>query len=129
MKEGEVQDNRTLFEIMKDDPHITYREAEKLREGVRLRNEASAAVVKKAGTCMTAAMREDRGELDLTLQIDNLKEKYKIKNPRLMAPLIAKFPRRAITPKGAPTNIKTMLAMGIENFLFSSTKYLFFLFV
>ena len=30
----------------------------------------------KEGTCITAAMREDRGNLDLTLQIEKLEEKY-----------------------------------------------------
>ena len=40
MKEGEEQDNPTLFEIMKDDPDITYNEATKVQEGIRLDGEA-----------------------------------------------------------------------------------------
>ena len=50
MKEGEEQDNPTLFEIMKDDPNKTYREAEKLQEDVRL---------KKEGVCITGALKKD----------------------------------------------------------------------
>jgi hypothetical protein len=60
MKEGEEQDNPTLFEIMKKNPDMTYNEATKLQEDTRLRNEASAAVIKKAGTCVTAAIKKDR---------------------------------------------------------------------
>jgi len=59
MKEGEEQDNPTLFEIMKDDSDITYREAEKLQEDIRLRNEASANAIKKAGVCITGALKKD----------------------------------------------------------------------
>ena len=59
MKEGEEQDNPTLFEIMKDDPNITYNEATKVKEDIRLRNEASAAAVKKAGVCVTGALKKD----------------------------------------------------------------------
>ena len=60
MKEGEEQDNPTLFEIMKDDPDITYNEAAKVQEDIRLRNEASAAVAKEAkGVCVTGALKKD----------------------------------------------------------------------
>ena len=37
---------------------------------------------KKGGTCITAAMREDRGNLDLTLQIEKLEEKYNREHKR-----------------------------------------------
>ena len=40
MKEGEEQDNPSLFEIMKDDPDITYNEATKVQEDIRLDGEA-----------------------------------------------------------------------------------------
>ena len=43
MKEGEEQDNPTLFEIMKDDPHMTYNDATKVQEEARLVKEAKAA--------------------------------------------------------------------------------------
>jgi len=50
MKEGEEQDNPTLFEIMKDDPDITYNEATKVQEDLRL---------KKEGVCITGALKKD----------------------------------------------------------------------
>ena len=40
MKEGEEQDNPTLFDIMKEDPDITYNEATKVQEDIRLDREA-----------------------------------------------------------------------------------------
>ena len=40
MDKGEEQDNPTLFEIMKDDPDITYNEATKVQEDIRLDGEA-----------------------------------------------------------------------------------------
>jgi len=39
MDKGEEQDNPTLFEIMKDDPDITYNEATKVQEDLRLKKE------------------------------------------------------------------------------------------
>ena len=39
MKEGEEQDNPTLFDIMKEDPDITYNEASKVQEDIRLDRE------------------------------------------------------------------------------------------
>ena len=39
MKEGEEQDNPTLFDIMKEDPDITYIEASKVQEDIRLDRE------------------------------------------------------------------------------------------
>jgi arylamine N-acetyltransferase len=40
MDKGEEQDNPMLFEIMKDDPDITYNEATKVQEDIRLDEEA-----------------------------------------------------------------------------------------
>ena len=50
MDKGEEQDNPTLFEIMKDDPDITYNEATKAQEDLRL---------KKEGVCITGALKKD----------------------------------------------------------------------
>ena len=47
MKEGEEQDNPTLFEIMKEDPNITYNDATKIQEDTRLANEAQLAQEKE----------------------------------------------------------------------------------
>mgnify|MGYP003142201753 CR=1 FL=1 len=57
MKEGEEQDNPTLFEIMKDDPNITYNEAAKVQEELRLK--------KEAGVCITSGMKRDRDAMEL----------------------------------------------------------------
>ena len=40
MKEGEEQDNPTLFEIIKENPDMSYREASKVQEDRRLEGEA-----------------------------------------------------------------------------------------
>ena len=40
MKEGEEQDNPTLFEIIKENPDMSYREASKVQEDMRLDEEA-----------------------------------------------------------------------------------------
>ena len=50
MDKGEEQDNPTLFEIMKDDPDMTYNEATKVQEDLRL---------KKEGVCITGALKKD----------------------------------------------------------------------
>ena len=50
MDKGEEQDNPTLFEIMKEDPDITYNEATKVQEDLRL---------KKEGVCITGALKKD----------------------------------------------------------------------
>ena len=50
MDKGEEQDNPTLFEIMKEDPNITYNEATKVQEDLRL---------KKEGVCITGALKKD----------------------------------------------------------------------
>jgi hypothetical protein len=54
------QDVPKLFEIIKENPNMTYREATKVQEDTRLRNEASAAVIKEAGRCITAGMKRDK---------------------------------------------------------------------
>ena len=51
---------KTLYEILKANPDMTYNEATKVQEDIRLRNEKSAAVIKKAGACVTAGMKRDR---------------------------------------------------------------------
>ena len=56
MKEGEEQDNPTLFEIIKENPEMTYNEATKVQKDLRLK--------KEEGTCVTAAMKKDRKEID-----------------------------------------------------------------
>ena len=55
MDKGEEQDNPTLFEIMKDDPDITYNEAAKVQEDMRLVKEAK----KVKGVCVTGALKKD----------------------------------------------------------------------
>jgi len=55
MKEGEEQDNPTLFEIMKENPDITYNEAAKVQEETRLTREEK----KVKGVCITGALKKD----------------------------------------------------------------------
>ena len=57
MDKGEEQDNPTLFEIMKEDPDITYNEATKVQEELRLK--------KEAGACITSSMKRDRDAMEL----------------------------------------------------------------
>ena len=69
MKEGEAQGNPTLFEIMKDDPDITYNEATKIQEDLRL---------KKEGVCITGALKKDLSkgkEIDYHRYWKNMYEK------------------------------------------------------
>ena len=69
MKEGEEQDNPTLFEIMKEDPNITYNEATKVQEDLRL---------KKEGVCITGALKKDLSkgkEIDYHRYWKNMYEK------------------------------------------------------
>ena len=56
MKEDEKLDIPTLFEIMKDKTDLTYNEAAKLQEELRLK--------KEAGTCITAGMKRDKDAMD-----------------------------------------------------------------
>jgi len=81
----------TLFDIMKKNPEMTYNEAVKVQEDIKLRNEESAAAIKEAGACITSGMkrdrkatdemknstREDRGPLDLTRQVEELQDRVK----------------------------------------------------
>ena len=69
MDKGEEQDNPTLFEIMKDDPDITYNEATKVQEDLRL---------KKEGVCITGALKKDLSkgkEIDYHRYWKNMYEK------------------------------------------------------
>ena len=56
MKEDEKLDIPTLFEIMKDKTDLTYNEAAKLQEELRLK--------KEAGSCITAGMKRDKDSMD-----------------------------------------------------------------
>jgi len=56
MKEDEKLDIPTLFEIMKDKTDLTYNEAAKLQEELRLK--------KEAGSCITAGMKRDKDAMD-----------------------------------------------------------------
>ena len=58
------QDNPTLFDIIKENPDITYNEAAKVQKDINLRNEESAAAIKGAGVCITAGMKRDRDATD-----------------------------------------------------------------
>ena len=50
------QDNPTLFEIIKENPNMTYNEASKVLEDIRLQ--------KEAGACIAAGMKRDRDATD-----------------------------------------------------------------
>ena len=56
MKEGEEQRIPTLFEILKTKPDMTYNEAAKVQEDLRLK--------KEAGACITAGMKRDKDATD-----------------------------------------------------------------
>ena len=58
------QDNPTLFEIIKENPDMTYNEACKVQEDIKLRNEESAAAIKEAGACITAGMKRDKDAME-----------------------------------------------------------------
>ena len=58
------QDNPTLFEIIKKNPDMTYNEACKVQEDIKLRNEESAAAIKEAGACITAGMKRDKDAME-----------------------------------------------------------------
>jgi len=77
------QDNPTLFEIIKKNPEMTYNEANKVLEDIRLK--------KEAGACITSGMKrdrdathkiknrtqDDRGPLDLTRRVEELQDRVK----------------------------------------------------
>ena len=74
MKEGEEQDNPTLFEIMKENPDITYNEAAKVQEETRLTREEK----KVKGVCITGALKKDLSkgkEIDYHRYWKNMYEK------------------------------------------------------
>ena len=50
------QDNPTLFEIIKENPDMTYNEASKVLEELRLK--------KEAGACITAGMKRDKDAME-----------------------------------------------------------------
>ena len=50
------QDNSTLFDIIKENPNMTYNEATKVLEDIRLK--------KEVGACITAGMKRDRDATD-----------------------------------------------------------------
>ena len=56
MKEGEKQDTPTIFKIIKENPDMTYNEASKVLEELRLK--------KEAGACITSGMKRDREATD-----------------------------------------------------------------
>ena len=64
MKENEKQNRPTLFEIIKENPDMTYNEASKIQGDTRLRNEESAAAAKEVGACITSGMKRDREATD-----------------------------------------------------------------
>jgi len=51
------QDTPTLFEIMKENPNVTYNQATKIQEDLRLK--------KEAGVCITSGMKRDRDAMEL----------------------------------------------------------------
>jgi adenine-specific DNA methylase len=56
MKEGEKQDTPTIFEIIKENPEMTYNEAYKVLEDLKLK--------KEAGAYITSGMKRDREATD-----------------------------------------------------------------
>ena len=54
----------TLFDIMKKNPEMTYNEAVKVQEDIKLRNEESAAAIKEAGACITAGMKRHKDAME-----------------------------------------------------------------
>ena len=73
-EEGEEQDNPSLFDIVRKNPKMTYNEATKVQEDMRLTKE-----VKKAkGVCITGALKKDLSkekEIDYHRYWKNMYEK------------------------------------------------------
>ena len=65
--EGEEQDNPTLYELVKRYPDKTYRDVTQIQEDIRLKNEAKKAKDK--------VVKETRGPLDLTLQLEKMEKR------------------------------------------------------
>jgi len=64
-KEGSEQDNPTIFEIIKKNPEMTYNEASKVLEELKLK--------KEVGACITAGMKRDKDAMD----VQQLKKRVK----------------------------------------------------
>ena len=77
------QNNLTLFEIIKENPDMTYNEARKVLEDIRLKKEVGACITsgmkrdRKATDKMKNKTQEDRGPLDLTRQAEELQARVK----------------------------------------------------
>ena len=83
MKEGEKQDTPTIFEIIKENPDMTYNEASKVLEDIRLKKEVGACITsgmkrdREATDKMKNRTQEDRGPLDLTRRVEELQDHVK----------------------------------------------------
>jgi Mg2+ and Co2+ transporter CorA len=83
MKEGEKQDTPTISEIIKENPDMTYNEASKVLEDIRLKKEAGAYITsgmkrdREATDKMKNRTQEDRGPLDLTRRVEELQDHVK----------------------------------------------------
>ena len=77
------QDNPTLFEIMKKNPEMSYNEANKVLEELKLKKEAGACITsgmkrdRDATDKMKNRTQEDRGPLDLTRRVEELQDSVK----------------------------------------------------
>jgi Skp family chaperone for outer membrane proteins len=77
------QDNPTLFEIIKKNPEMSYNEANKVLEDIRLKKEAGACITsgmkrdRKATDKMKNRTQEDRGPLDLTRRVEESQDHVK----------------------------------------------------
>ena len=65
--EGEEQDNPTLFDLVRRYPDKTYRDLTQIQEDIRLAKEAKKAKDKTT--------KDDRGPLDLTLQLEKMEKR------------------------------------------------------
>ena len=64
---GEEQDDPTLYELVKQYPDKTYRDITQIQEDMRLAKEANKAKDK--------VIKDDRGPLDLTLQLEKMEKR------------------------------------------------------
>jgi Mg2+ and Co2+ transporter CorA len=93
MKEGEKQDTPTISEIIKENPDMTYNEASKVLEDIRLKKEAGAYITsgmkrdREATDKMKNRTQEDRGPLDLTRRVEELQDHVKELDNSLAAAL------------------------------------------
>ena len=83
MKEGEKQDTPTIFKIIKENPSMTYNEANKVLEDLKLKKETGACITsgmkrdRDATDKMKNRTQEDRGPLDLTRRVEELQDSVK----------------------------------------------------